>query len=90
MDNEVTNIFKNGATWLRADFHLHTKSDKEFLPFSGSDGEFIYAYIEQLRTKNIGIGIVTNHNKFNKAEFSALKKKAKKEGIGLFAGVEFS
>ncbi len=24
------NLFQNGATWLRADFHLHTKADGEF------------------------------------------------------------
>ncbi|HUZ58293.1 MAG TPA: hypothetical protein VMU83_05880 [Hanamia sp.] len=87
---EIQNIFQNGATWLRADFHLHTKSDKEFLPFTGTDGEFIAAYIERLKVQNINIGVITNHNKFNKGEFIALKKKAKKEDIGLFAGVEFS
>ena len=27
MENETKNIFENGATWLRADFHLHTKAD---------------------------------------------------------------
>ncbi|MBS0645711.1 MAG: histidinol-phosphatase [Verrucomicrobia bacterium] len=87
---ETQNIFQNGATWLRADFHLHTKSDKEFLPFAGTDGEFISSYIEKLKTQNINVGVITNHNKFNKAEFVSLKKKAKKEEIGLFAGVEFS
>ena len=30
MENETKNIFENGATWLRADFHLHTKADIEF------------------------------------------------------------
>ena len=90
MEEATNNVFQNGATWLRADFHLHTKSDKEFLPFTGTDGEFITAYLEQLKIKNIAIGIITNHNKFNKGEFVALKKKGKKEGIGLFAGVEFS
>lgn len=89
MENE-TNIFENGATWLRADFHLHTKSDQEFLSYSGTDSEFIFAYVKQLKSVEISIGVITNHNKFNKAEFVALRKKAKKEGIGLFAGVEFS
>jgi hypothetical protein len=22
--------FQNGSSWMRADFHLHTKADKEF------------------------------------------------------------
>ncbi|OFY17808.1 MAG: hypothetical protein A2X02_00575 [Bacteroidetes bacterium GWF2_29_10] len=30
MENETKNIFKNRTIWLRADFHLHTKADKEF------------------------------------------------------------
>ncbi len=89
MEQQYT-IFQNGSTWLRADFHLHTKADKEFAPFEGTDGEFITAYIEQLKNKEVDIGVITNHNKFDKGEFTALRKKAKKAGIGLFAGVEFS
>ncbi len=90
METDTNEIFQNGATWLRADFHLHTKSDKEFLPYAGTDGEFITDYVQQLKVKEIGLGVITNHNKFNKGEFVSLKKKAKKESIGLFAGVEFS
>jgi predicted ATPase len=89
MEETTNNVFQNGATWLRADFHLHTKADKEFA-YSGADNDFVRLYIEQLKKQNIGIGIITNHNKFDKGEFIALRKKAKKEYIGLFAGVEFS
>ena len=89
MEETTNNVFQNGATWLRADFHLHTKADKEFA-YSGADNDFVRLYIEQLKKQNIGIGIITNHNKFDKGEFIALRKKAKKECIGLFAGVEFS
>lgn len=83
------NIFKNGSQWLRADFHLHTKADAEFW-YDDEENEFCKKYIEQLKTKEVGVGIITNHNKFDKDEFVALYKKAKKEGIGLFPGVEFS
>lgn len=89
MDNGTINVFQNGATWLKADFHLHTKADKEFA-YSGTDNDFIRLYIEQLKSQEIGIGVITNHNKFDKGEFISLRKKAKKDGIGLFAGVEFS
>lgn len=89
MEETTKNVFQNGATWLRADFHLHTKADKEFT-YSGSDKDFIHFYLEQLKNQNIGIGIIANHNKFDKEEFIALRKKAIKEYIGLFAGVEFS
>jgi len=91
MEETTKNVFQNGATWLRADFHLHTKADKEF-DRKGIDNEndFVRLYIEQLNKQQIGIGVITNHNKFDKGEFISLRKKAKKECIGLFAGVEFS
>lgn len=89
MENETKNIFENGATWLRADFHLHTKADKEF-SYTGNENDFCRLYVEKLKEQNINTGVITNHNKFDKNEFVALRKKAIKEGIGLFAGVEFS
>jgi ABC-type cobalamin/Fe3+-siderophores transport system ATPase subunit len=75
--------------WLRADFHLHTRADKEF-NYSGADNDFIHDYINKLVEQNIQIGVITNHNKFEKGEFVALKKKASEHAIGLFPGVEFS
>jgi len=89
MENEVKDIFENGATWLRADFHLHTKADKEFA-YTNSENDFCRLYIEQLKLQDINVGVITNHNKFDKDEFIGLRKKALKEGIGLFAGVELS
>ena len=74
------NFFKNGSTWLRADFHLHTKADNEF-KYNGENNDFVRQYIEQLKNQNIGVGVITNHNKFDKEEFVSLKKKAKKENI---------
>ncbi len=89
MENGTINIFRNGATWLRADFHLHTKADKEF-SYTGNENDFCRLYVEKLKEQNINTGVITNHNKFDKNEFVALRRKAIKEGIGLFAGVEFS
>jgi predicted ATPase len=89
MENETKNIFENGATWLRADFHLHTKADKEF-SYTGNENDFCRLYIEKLKEQNINVGVITNHNKFDKNEFVALRKNALKEDIGLFAGVEIS
>jgi len=88
MENKI-NIFRNGSTWLKADFHLHTNADEEFSYFD-EENDFARQYIEQFKKQNIGIGVITNHNKFDKEEFVSLKKKAKKENIGLFPGVEFS
>ncbi len=86
---DKVDIFENGAIWLRADFHLHTKADKEFA-YTGNENDFCRLYVEQLKSQNINVGVITNHNKFDKNEFVALRKKALKEGIGLFAGVELS
>ncbi len=82
-------IFKNGSVWLKADFHLHTKADKEF-KYEGEDNQFIQNYIAQLKDSNTSIGVIANHNKFDLAEYKALRKKAFKENIFLVAGVELS
>ncbi|MCC5917823.1 MAG: AAA family ATPase [Cryomorphaceae bacterium] len=89
MEKESIDIFQNGATWVRADFHLHTRADAEF-NYSGEGNNFVKQYISQLKNKQIGIAVITNHNKFDKGEFVSLAKKGKREGIGLFAGIEFS
>lgn len=83
-------FFKNGSRWLRADFHLHTKSDAEFQRFNGTDSEFTSQYVAQLKRQGIGVGVVTNHNKFNREEFCAIKKAADAENIYLLPGMEFS
>ncbi len=87
---DKVDIFENGAIWLRADFHLHTRADDEFDKKGFDENNFVHLYVEQLKSQNINIGVITNHNKFDKNEFVALRKKALKEGIGLFAGVELS
>ncbi|OUD12159.1 hypothetical protein [Thioflexithrix psekupsensis] len=81
--------FQNGAAWLRADFHLHTKADREF-KYSGEDNYYYSNYVAALEKASIQIGVITNHNKFDKEEFNALYKTAKNKGILLLAGVELS
>lgn len=82
-------MFKKGARALRADFHLHTVKDKEF-EYNNNPNDFIKEYVQKLKEENISIGAITNHNKFDKEEFKALRKQAKKEGILLLPGVELS
>ncbi len=82
-------IFANGSCWLKTDFHLHTKADKEF-KYSGDDNSFSSDYVNKLKQQSINIGIITNHNKFDWNEYKALKKKAKREEILLLPGVELS
>lgn len=82
-------MFKCGTEWIRADFHLHTRADKEF-SYSGDDDRFISDYIDKLKKESIKLGVITNHNKFDLDEFRGLRKKAKKESITLLPGVELS
>jgi len=82
-------IFANGSKWLKADFHFHTKADKEF-KYTGEENNFIKKYVAKLKEQNINIGVITNHNKFAKDEFVNLRKKARQEEILLLPGVELS
>ncbi len=84
-------LFKNGSVWLRADFHLHTIKDKEFSKAEiKNENDFVKMFVQRLKEENIGIGVITNHNKFDKDEYKAIKRKAKKENIMIFAGTELS
>lgn len=92
-------FFEYGSKWLKADFHLHTKSDKEFTYNQNlqdkengypEENTFPNDYISALKKAGINIGVITNHNKFNKDEFDCLRKKARKENILLFPGVELN
>jgi predicted ATPase len=85
----MSDLFQNGAVWLRADFHLHTKADKEFA-YSGHENDFCSNYVNALIQANICVGVIANHNKFDSGEFGALHKMAKKHGIFLLPGVELS
>ena len=82
-------IFNNGAKYLRFDSHLHTMADKEF-KYDNTNHDFIKNYIQKLKDENIKVGIITNHNKFDKEEFVNVKKQAKKEEILLIPGAELS
>ncbi|MFC3899657.1 TrlF family AAA-like ATPase [Aliicoccus persicus] len=82
-------MFISGTKWVRADFHLHTKADKEFA-YDGEQDRFVSDYVHKLKKENIGIGVITNHNKFDLNEFKGLKKRAKRENITILPGVELS
>jgi len=83
------NFFAHGSQWIRGDFHLHTRQDKEF-NYTGSDQDFVTRYAKALKDAGIRIGTITNHNKFDRDEFKALRKAARKENIYLMPGVELS
>lgn len=81
--------FAQGAQWVRADFHLHTRADREF-KYAGDDNFYSSNYVDALAKADIRLGVITNHNKFDYEEFKALRKTAKKKNIALLPGVELS
>ena len=91
----MNNPFQNGSVWLRTDFHLHTRADKEFSysfpeDMTESNGNFAKDYVKRLQENDVGIGIITNHNKFDLEEFKAIRDRARRENILMLAGVELS
>ena len=82
-------MFEAGLKFVRADFHLHTCKDKEF-SFLGEQNDFVKDYVSALKQANINIGVITNHNKFDKDEYKAIRKAAKKEDIYILPGVELT
>ncbi len=80
-------VFAEGAQWIRADFHLHTRADSQF-KYIGDDNYYYSSYVAALEKAQIRLGVITNHNKFDVEEFQALRKTAQKKGIVLLPGVE--
>ena len=82
-------MFESGIEYICADFHLHTVKDKEF-KYTGAQNDFIKEYVGALKNSNIRMGVITNHNKFDKDEYKAIRKAAKKEEIFILPGVELT
>jgi predicted ATPase len=86
---ERPSFFAHGSQWVRVDYHLHTRQDKEFKD-DGAEQDFVARYIAALQQADIRVGIITNHNKFELEEFKALRKAARKDDIYLLPGIELS
>lgn len=86
---DTSTFFPYGSQWLRADFHLHTRADREF-SYTGEDSYYISSYVDALQNAKIRVGIITNHNTFDLSEFRLLRRTARKKGIFLLPGVELS
>ncbi|MEE1597278.1 hypothetical protein VOI45_00500 [Acidaminococcus fermentans] len=82
-------MFESGLSYIKADFHLHTHRDKEF-KYSGEENSFVKNYVAGLKKAGINLGVITNHNKFDKDEYAAIRRVAKKEGIYILPGVELT
>ena len=82
-------MFEAGLSYIQADFHLHTHKDKEF-KYSGEQNSFVKEYVSGLKHAGINLGILTNHNKFDKDEYAAIRKASKREDIFILPGVELT
>ena len=83
------NVFTSGNEWLRVDFHLHTRADKEF-SYGGDENDFVNQYVSKLKSEDIRLACITNHNKFDWDEYKGIAKKARKSNIHVLPGVELS
>src|SRR5215472_7668953 len=85
----IPSLFKHGSAWVRADFHMHTSADKEF-SYKGDPNFFVSEYVAALKKAGIRVAVITNHNKFDRDDFKALAKAARKEEIFILPGLELS
>ena len=89
MIQDSSTQFPCGSEWVRVDFHLHTKADREFR-FDGDPDDYNRHYVDALGAADVRLGVVTNHNKFDFEEFKSLRATARKKNIALLPGVELS
>lgn len=87
MSEAHQDLSEHGAQWVRADFHPHTRNDKEFR-YDGEEERFVASYVDALGAAGTRLAVITNHNKFDLDEFKALR--ARKSVIGVLPGVELS
>ena len=86
-----------GATWVRADLHLHSPGVLSFRCPEGSDPatakgrqKIAEAYVKQLKDAGIGICAITDYNGVRTEWFSPIKELAREEGISVLPGAEVS
>ena len=85
--------FERGAEWIRADFHLHTIKDpgqsRRFRSeYAGQENDFPKDWIVKLKSEEVRVAVVTNHNHFDRDEYKELRKLGAREGILVLPGVE--
>lgn len=94
--NPVPDIFRHGATWVRADFHIHTiaeahTSRKKFRQeWLGKEDRFVGAFLDQLEKEEIRIACITNHDSLEYSEYKAIAKEARSRNILVLPGIELS
>lgn len=101
MTSTTDKQFPRGAEWVRVDFHLHTLKDpgasrkpfREEYRGENENGhpkanEFAKDWIGRLKQERIRVGVVTNHNHFDREEYKTLRQQGARDGILILPGVE--
>ncbi|GAB3529157.1 hypothetical protein [Photobacterium alginatilyticum] len=84
----TNSFFQNGSQWVRADFHLHTRKDKQF-KYQGEGDRFVADYVDALQAAEIKVGAITNHNKFDLGEFKGLRQRGIRRVLSAWPDIEF-
>jgi energy-coupling factor transporter ATP-binding protein EcfA2 len=101
MNDSSSEIFRHGASWVRADFHLHTIKERhssrkklrdEWRNPDGSyrEDEFVRGFVERLVSEEIKIACITNHDLLDYSEYKAIARKALKHEILVLPGMELN
>lgn len=101
MTTSSTDLFLHGATWVRADFHLHTikenhssrkKLRDEWRNEEGTlkDKEFQEAFVDRLKAEEIRVACITNHDLLDYGEFKSISDLAAKSQILVLPGMELN
>jgi chromosome segregation protein len=95
-------LFPNGARWVRADFHLHTLAEtdsgrefrKEYRDETATTGfrwkDYLKDCFDRLDEEKIRVAVITNHNRFDYAEFKEHASEGQRRGILVLPGVELN
>jgi len=93
----MQSLSKNGASWIRADFHLHSPGAYSFKLPSGTNlasetekKKVVEAYVQQLMSENIKTGAITDYQQIREDWFPLIQERALKEEIFIFPGIELS
>lgn len=86
-------VFERGAEWVRADFHLHTLKDpgqsRRFrVEYAGREDDFAKDWIARIKSEDVRVAVVTNHNSFFREEYKCLRKLGAQERVLVLPGVE--
>ncbi len=83
-----------GARWVRIDLHLHSPGSKSFTFPPGKSAsqrdQVVAKYVEQLRSQGIEVCAITDYQQIHADWFTAIRERAREEGIYVYPGVELS